>query len=522
MASPSSFLFPVKPKSQPSSLSILHLSRIVLEPVILDSGTETYDGYQEGRVINTRFGSFPHSTLVDKDIGSQVRASNVDTGRRSRKSARSSRKRKRGKEGPTKEETEDGDQHGEEMLIDRSTSPSSYGVSDNDRSIREEAIEAPPASSGFAHLLPPTPELWTAALPHRTQVVYTPDYSYILQRLRVRPGSRIIESGAGSGSFTHAATRAVYDGRTCANAEDVVENDEPSQIRGHDGSSEGKVFSFEFHEQRMASVQREIQAHGLSDIVTVTHRDVYEDGFSIKDAPKPLHANAVFLDLPAPWLALPHLTRQASASSKVLNPKTSIHLCTFSPCIEQVQRTVSTLRSLGWVEISMVEVAAKRIEARRERVGLHEEGLRGANPAPANVEEALQRLKEVEGRSYEFHHPTQALRNGPEHVVLDDQQASTDAKSSNGTAAATRQSRIASVQAQSQHRKLYKEGRLVTRDEQVLKSHTSYLVFAILPREWTTEDELDMQRTLPTMLGKNPSEQVPLSKRAMKKQSKRG
>ncbi|KAI2474645.1 tRNA methyltransferase complex GCD14 protein [Pyrenophora tritici-repentis] len=29
-------------------------------------------------------------------------------------------------------------------------------------------------------------------------VVYTPDYSYILQRLRVRPGDHIIEAGAGT------------------------------------------------------------------------------------------------------------------------------------------------------------------------------------------------------------------------------------------------------------------------------------------------------------------------------------
>ena len=472
-------------------------------------------------MINTRFGSFPHSTLVDKYIGSQVRASNVDTGRRSRKSARSSRKRKRGKDGsPAREDHEERAQNEEEMLIDRSTSPSSYGPSDDDRSIREEAIEAPLASSGFAHLLPPTPELWTAALPHRTQVVYTPDYSYILQRLRVRPGSRIIESGAGSGSFTHAAARAVYDGNVHNKSTGDLK-DESCSNRDHNQTLGGKVFSFEFHEQRVASVQREIQEHGLNDIVTVTHQDVCEDGFSIKDTSEAMHANAVFLDLPAPWLALPHLTRQNSASSQVLNPKTSIHLCAFSPCIEQVQRTVSTLRSLGWVEISMVEIAAKRIETRRERVGLQEEGLKGANPAPANVEEAVQRLKEVEGRSYEFHHPTQSMRNGLAQAS-NDQQPNADMKSIHDPPSATRQSRIASAQAQSQHRKLYKEGRLVTRDEQVLKSHTSYLVFAILPREWTVEDELEMRRTLPTMVEKSMEEAVPLSKRAMKKQAKRG
>ena len=36
----------------------------------------------------------------------------------------------------------------------------------------------------FIHVLQPTPELWTLSLPHRTQIVYTPDSSYIMERLR--------------------------------------------------------------------------------------------------------------------------------------------------------------------------------------------------------------------------------------------------------------------------------------------------------------------------------------------------
>ena len=36
---------------------------------------------------------------------------------------------------------------------------------------------------------------------------------------------------------------------------------------------------------------------------------------------------------------------------------------------------------------------------------------------------------------------------------------------------------------------MFKEGRLVHRTEPELKTHTSYLVFAVLPREWTGEDE---------------------------------
>jgi tRNA (adenine57-N1/adenine58-N1)-methyltransferase len=50
-------------------------------------------------------------------------------------------------------------------------------------------------SRGYAYVLQPTPELWTINLPHRTQILYTPDISMILLQLEVKPGSVIIEAG---------------------------------------------------------------------------------------------------------------------------------------------------------------------------------------------------------------------------------------------------------------------------------------------------------------------------------------
>ena len=32
---------------------------------------------------------------------------------------------------------------------------------------------------GWVHVLYPTPELWTITLPHRTQILYTPDISMV-------------------------------------------------------------------------------------------------------------------------------------------------------------------------------------------------------------------------------------------------------------------------------------------------------------------------------------------------------
>lgn len=50
-------------------------------------------------------------------------------------------------------------------------------------------------SRGWAHVLQPTPELWTQTLPHRTQIIYTPDISMIVYQLEVKPGSVVVESG---------------------------------------------------------------------------------------------------------------------------------------------------------------------------------------------------------------------------------------------------------------------------------------------------------------------------------------
>ncbi|KAF2269410.1 tRNA methyltransferase complex GCD14 subunit [Lojkania enalia] len=481
--SPSPFLDPGT-HSAPNSLGILQLRRDHLIPTVLSSSTDS--DYVEGKVENTRFGSFPHSTLIGQPWGTQILASVVDTGSRGSKS----KKRKRG------------DTEGD--------SPSTPGTHETKRDIAKAAI----ASSGFVHLVPPTPETWTLCLPHRTQVVYTPDYSYILQRLRVRPGDHIIEAGAGSGSFTHAAVRAVFNGYL---GEDGMfdspknsDRDGTNHILKKKRSRCGRVYSYEFHAPRAKQLRAEIEEHGLSSLVRVINRDVYEDGFcldseaGIDSAPD---ADVIFLDLPAPWLALKHLTRSRPSTAVVksittysnpstpsaegsesspqalpteklfrspLNPNNAVRICTFSPCIEQVTKTVSALRSLGWLEIGMAEILSKRLEVRRERIGLQEEGLRGANASAATVSEAVQRLRDVEGRAKVFH----GLQKEKQEEIM--RRAETQ----------KRGEKIEPFKEENKGKgKLYKEGRLVHRTEPELKTHTSYLVFAILPRQWTKEDE---------------------------------
>lgn len=424
------------------TLAILHLKRDVLQPVLLRTTAD--DGYVEGAVTNTRFGSYPHSTFIGASWGSQIRASKVDTGTRGRKP-------KTADAAQPSNSSKDEDTTRTATLKRKSDTLTELDEASSKKQ-KLDVIGSTPrartpveAGAGFTHLMQPTPESWTSSLDHRTQVVYVPDYSYILSRLAVKPGNALIEAGAGSGSFTHAAVRAVFNGYPA------------------EGETEGKVYSFEYHEPRVHTLRQELHDHGLESIVQLTHRDVCGEGFSIPGRQN-ADVTAIFLDLPAPWDALKHLTR--SAPNSPLSHTKPVYICTFSPCIEQVSLAVAALRSEGWTDIKMVEVMNRRLDVRRERVGLKEEGLRGVNAMAASVEESLQRLREVEQKLKTF----QGSQPGSKTIQ-------------------SKAERLEDNKRAAEQRKLYKEGNLIHRTEAEVKTHTSYLVFAVLPREWTEEDE---------------------------------
>lgn len=174
-------------------------------------------------------------------------------------------------------------------------------------------------SKGWGYVLQPTPELWSLTLPHRTQIIYTPDISMIILQLEIQPGSIVIESGTGSGSLSHALIRTV--------------------------KPHGYLYTFDFHEERVKTVKEEFTEHGLTEYVTVAQRDVCENGFGDDLDEK---ADAIFLDLPHPWQAIPYAVK----SIKPIGGR----ICSFSPCIEQVQRSCAVLDELGFQDIQTMEV----------------------------------------------------------------------------------------------------------------------------------------------------------------------
>jgi tRNA (adenine57-N1/adenine58-N1)-methyltransferase catalytic subunit len=192
-------------------------------------------------------------------------------------------------------------------------------------------------------------ELWTQAVPHRTQIIYNTDIAVILLNLRVRPGSFVAEAGTGSGSLTHSFARTV--------------------------APHGRVFTFDFHRGRALQAKDEFRDNGFGSVVVSGWRDVCTTNVALDPEDTPAwddpavsesadcgprsglglpkdHVDALFLDVPAPWAAIDNVLH-------VLKPGGI--LCTFSPCIEQTQRTCDRLRQdpSEFVDIRTVEALTK-------------------------------------------------------------------------------------------------------------------------------------------------------------------
>ncbi|KAJ3207918.1 tRNA (adenine(58)-N(1))-methyltransferase catalytic subunit trmt61a [Entophlyctis luteolus] len=212
---------------------------------------------QAGAVLNNKYGSFPHDTIIGRPFGSRV---------------------------------------------------------------------ASKKGNGHICFLAPTPELWTCTLPHRTQILYMPDIALVSQYLDLRPGKVVVESGTGSGSFSHSIARTI--------------------------APTGRLHTFEYHAERAEKFLAEVTRHNLTNTIIASHRNVCLDGFGLFDT-----SDAVFLDLPSPWEAVA-FAKQTFKRGKVGR------ICSFSPAIEQVQRTCVELEKCGYYDIRMFETLLRRQEVK--------------------------------------------------------------------------------------------------------------------------------------------------------------
>lgn len=172
--------------------------------------------------------------------------------------------------------------------------------------------------SAWVYALGPTPELWSLAVRHRTQILYAPDIAATVSELHLGPGSVVIEAGTGSGSLTSTLARAV--------------------------SPHGRVVTYEFNAERAKVAQDEFMSNGLGHLITSLHRDVIERGFGVAVRGA---ADAVFLDLPAVHKSLPHAIQALRPEGRIM---------VFTPCIEQVAAAADAMREIGFRDVKCIEV----------------------------------------------------------------------------------------------------------------------------------------------------------------------
>ena len=101
-----------------------------------------------------------------------------------------------------------------------------------------------------------------------TQIIYPKEAGYVLLKMNIYSGQRVVEAGTGSGALTLALARAV--------------------------APEGRVYSYESRPEMGRNAARNLDRVGLSDIVEFKTRDIAE-GFDETGV------DALFLDVRTPW-----------------------------------------------------------------------------------------------------------------------------------------------------------------------------------------------------------------------------
>jgi tRNA (adenine57-N1/adenine58-N1)-methyltransferase len=101
-----------------------------------------------------------------------------------------------------------------------------------------------------------------------TQIIYPKEAGYVLLKMNLYNGKRVVEAGSGSGALTLALARAV--------------------------APDGRVYSYESRPEMGRNAVRNLERVGLSEGVEFKTRDIAE-GFDETDV------DALFLDVRTPW-----------------------------------------------------------------------------------------------------------------------------------------------------------------------------------------------------------------------------
>ena len=159
-----------------------------------------------------------------------------------------------------------------------------------------------------------------------TQIIYPKDIGYILLKLSVGPGSRIIEFGSGSGSLTLAL--AWYAG------------------------SSGIVYSFERREKFMEICANNLARVGLQNNVQQINQDI-EEGIDLQEM------DCAFIDVRTPWECLDQVAQGVRNGAPV---------GFLLPTVNQVSNLLESLDQGPFSDVEVVELMLRHYKPVSDRL----------------------------------------------------------------------------------------------------------------------------------------------------------
>ena len=181
------------------------------------------------------------------------------------------------------------------------------------------------SKGGVCYALRPTIYDFLMTLKRVTQIIYPKDIGYIILRLDVGPGKKVLECGTGSGSLLLAFAFSV--------------------------GKEGRVVTYEKEARFQRVAQENLKRFGLGE--NVIFKPEATGRFDEKE-----EMDAVFLDLKTPWELL-------EAAWEALKPGRPLGI--LLPTANQVSRTLEELARLPFVGTQVLEIMLRLYKTNPER-----------------------------------------------------------------------------------------------------------------------------------------------------------
>ncbi|QKQ99796.1 tRNA (adenine-N1)-methyltransferase [Metallosphaera tengchongensis] len=177
-------------------------------------------------------------------------------------------------------------------------------------------------SKGLAFVMRPSLDYIYAGLHRPSQVLYPKDIGYMIFKSGISPGDIVVEAGTGSGFLTISLAHFLGD--------------------------RGRVITYDVREDMQEKARKNVNFLGYSDRVEFKIGDVRE---KIEER----DVNAVFLDMPDPWLAV-------NNAYKALKP--SGVLVVFVPTTNQIEKTYFSMKEIGYANVEVVELILREYQVK--------------------------------------------------------------------------------------------------------------------------------------------------------------